>query len=445
MSDLLLALALAAIFLLFALFLTRKFSVPFSPFLVTAAILTLTGLLTQMPLSPLYVVLPDGESYLFKGLHLYETWRAGEAWEKPHWPGKGVWPLIIALLHFVAGPIRLSIIVLNALLLSLALIFLQKSTLLLFGRKPKLVFVLLIATSAPVMLNGPTLLRESIFWLGISIGVAAISFLSRNRNVPGLVLLLVSIAVILAIRPNLGIVVVYLLLFASIIAWLVQNGNLVRSRILASLLIAGLATAAFPTLFNQLALPGDPVIYEDEASVTRYEARVTAIAEALNRRATTAFIPFFDYLGQETPAFVENICDTISFGPTICRIAGDFPHTLLGPFPWELGPEPIWLVSLASTLHFWVLLTTSVLLLRRRENRTPAIAGLFIVSLLLLLALSTTMTNYGILIRFRAACEIFLFPLAAGYFSGLTVPKLLRNKNSPPRSAEKPGPVASND
>lgn len=408
MNDLLLALALATVFFFFALVLARGFQVPFLPFVTSAAILALVGLLTQMPQSPLYVVLPDGEAYLGVGLLLYETWRAGEAWGEPHWPGKGVWPLIIALLHFVAGPIRLSIIVLNALLLALALIFLQKSTLVLFGTKPKLVFVLLTVTSAPVLLNGPTLLRESIFWLGISIGIAAISFLSRNRNMPGLGLLLVSIAVILAIRPNLGIVVVYLLLFCSITVWLIQNGRLVRSRIVASLLITGLASAAFPPLFDYLA-----------TDLSNVGESTEVIAVSLqDSSSTTAFVPL-----AETP----QICGTSSLGSMICRTTTNFPHSLLGPFPWEFGPEAIWVVGLASTLHFWGLITASVLLLRNTKNRTPATVGLFIVSFVLLLVISTVMTNYGILIRFRAAVEIFLFPLAAGYFSNLTIPNSLQN------------------
>lgn len=434
-SDLLLALVLAAVFLLSAFLLTRAFRVPFSPFLVTAATFTLTGLLTQMPSSPLYLFLPDGESYLTRGLLLYETWRAGDPWDEPHWPGKGVWPLVIAILHFVAGPVRLSIIVLNAMLLSLALIFLQKSTLLLFGTKPKLVFVLLTVTSAPVLLNGPTLLRESVFWLGISIGVAAISFFSRNENISGLWLLLVSIAVTLAIRPNLGIVVVYLLLFASIIAWLIQNGSLVRSRILGSLVIAGLASAAFPTLFSQLAT---------DLSTVGETTEVIAVS-LQNPKATTAFVPFVPGEGiGENPSFVAQVCDSSAVGSIICRTTANFSHSLLGPFPWEFGPEAIWIVSLASTLHFWALVAASVLLLRNRENRTPATMGLFVLSFVLLLALSTTLTNYGILIRFRAAVEIFLFPLAAGYFSSLPIPKILRNRLPHGDATGKPGRVPGN-
>ena len=96
----------------------------------------------------------------------------------------------------------------------------------------------------------------------------------------------------------------------------------------------------------------------------------------------------------------------------LCHAVVNLPYALFGPFYWEYGSEAIWLIAGASTLHFLVLggLATYYLVISR--GRRWPLLSLLAVAAASMLMFSSILTNYGILIRFRAATEIMLIPLA---------------------------------
>jgi hypothetical protein len=116
---------------------------------------------------------------------------------------------------------------------------------------------------------------------------------------------------------------------------------------------------------------------------------------------------------EEVP--VAFLCDSASYLGILCDSLARLPALMFGPFLWEIGPEPVWIVVIASTLHFLFLFGTSVLFLFQKKQRNLATLGLFSLGLVTLLILATILTNYGIIIRFRVVAELFLLPLSLGF------------------------------
>jgi len=333
---------------------TRRWDVSPAPFLVVAAVLILVGLSTQLAASPFYLGLSDGRYYLDWGFAISEAWRDGQPWsERVIWPGKGVWPLLIAVVNYSFGPVLIALIVINALVFAFSIIFLQKATALLFGVRPKWTIIALALTSSPVLLSAPMVLREAIFWFGISAGILAITYLYRASFARGVAFLLLSALVVLGIRPNFGVVIAYLLVAAAIAIWALRKESISISRVfVGSTLFAVLCATFFPMFYALTAI--DDV-----------EERVSIVATALAKDGVTTALGGSSEVLEVPAEGVEDVpgavCDSASYVRLFCDSLARLPFLMFGPFPWEIGPEPVWIVVVASTLHFLFLLTTSIL------------------------------------------------------------------------------------
>lgn len=399
-NDISLAVAIGGGLSYLAFVVAKKSNVSFVPFMVIGPALIATGLATQLPFSPLFIGLNDGGYYQQWGYAVSDSWRAGEPWEgRGFWPGKGFWPLIIAGFHFIAGPVLISLVVFNSLLIAFSVVFLQKSTELLFGVKPRVVFIALTLTSSPILLNGPTLLREAIFWLGISVSVAALTYLYRAHWVTAISLLALSVLLILAIRPNWGVILAYLIACAALAIWVLQTKPGLKLRTVIGVGCSFVLALSFAPALSYLAY--DPSGLEEHVKTVSLGLSGADVTTAVRPSpGTPADIP---------PAFQQFLDSTL--GASIARL----PFLFLGPFWWEVGPEPIWPVVIASTLHYWFLLVTGAALLVKRKNRSVTAFVLLIMSLITLASLAPVITNYGIVIRFRVVAEILLTPLSAAY------------------------------
>lgn len=399
MNDLSLAIAVGVVLTLGALLVAKKFAVSFLPFITVGPILIAVGIAAQIPSSPIYVGLQDGYGYQQWGYAISEGWRSGVKWElQDFWPGKGIWPLLISGFSLLAGPVFISLIVFNSLLTAFSVVMLQKATSLAFGVKPRLLFILLTLSSSPILVNGPSLLREAIFWLGISTGVTALAYLHRRRYTTAVALLLTAIFLILAIRPNYGVVIGYLLVFAAVGMWISQkrSGNWKQLAIGSGLALV--LAFSFPPVFSYLSVDIENLDYRLSRIATEHMAEDVTTSMAVS------------------PAGNETASNQL-LSPTFQAVILRLPHAALGPFLWEVGPEPIWSVVIASTLHYWFLITTSLLLLLRRGNRNPFTFALFLASAITVASLAVPMTNYGILVRFRVVAEILLTPLSIAYLA----------------------------
>jgi hypothetical protein len=395
MNDIFLAIALGGGLTYLAFLATKKLDVPFLPFVVVGPVLITVGLAVQTPSSPIFVGLQDGLGYQQWGYAISESWSKGESLEiRDLWPGKGFWPLLIAGFRQIAGPVFISLIVFNSMLIAFSVVLLQKATSLGFRVKPRLVFIILTLSSSPILLNGPTLLREAIFWLGTSATVAGLAYTYRNHYFTAIAFLLGGTFLILAIRPNYGVIITYLVAFAALVIWAFQRKTSRGKRAIFGLGCALVLALSFPPVFSYLSV--------DIGTIGETAERVSR--GLVKGDVTTAVTP----VGER---FLDS-----TLGAAIVR----FPYFVFGPFWWEVGPEPIWIAVIASTLHYWFLLATSLLLLIKHSNRNLLSVTLFFVSMIISASLSGVLTNYGILIRFRAVAELFLVPLSAGYVTSLT-------------------------
>jgi hypothetical protein len=406
---------------LIAVLVAGKWKLSVLPFAALLLVLVATGLVTRLPLSPLFVGLEDAGYYLNWASEIVRAWKSGEPWTDGIWPGKGVWSLVIALLSFFPGELFISLIVLNSVVFSFSALLLQRATHLLFGAKPTWLFVLLMATNPGVLLYGPSPHRESIFWWGVSAGVVALAHLFRDHKLPGLLWLLASTFVILAIRPNLGVVISYLLVASSVAIWGTRKGARSLKRMVPGLVLTLALVASFPASFQFLA------------GVEDVEERVAVVANGValdGGGATTAFpessLPQISS-GAEScgdSADPDNgardfFCDLGAYVSVLCDAVSRLPRLLVGPFVSEIGPEPVWLFASISAAHFLFLLATSVLYLLRREGRNWRSFSLISLGLSSLVVFATVMTNYGIVVRFRVVTEIFLLPTAAALLVGV--------------------------
>ena len=399
----------------YALYLLVRFwKVSFLPLAVILPSLIGVGLSLYVPLSPLYVP-SDGEYYQYWGYSLAEAWLSGEPMDSPEqiWPGKGLWPLIIGTFSALVGPVTITLIVFNALTVVLSGIVLQKTTLIWGGRSPRWSMVIVFLTSSPFLLWGPSLLREAIFWLGISLGVLALAYATVHRTLPAFLAVGISATVLLGIRPDAGIVLVYG--FVAMLLFLFGIVGHDRSRLRA-------AITSLVLLFLVLSFP-NALEFARGAEVTGGTI-LTSTRSLAAENVTTSFggpsepsEPSEPFQPSEPSQPSERWCESefalMSAGPAVlCSAAVHMPYALFGPFHWEYGPEAIWLISGASTLHFLVLggLSTYYLLISK-GRRWPLLALLGVASASLVM-FSSTLTNYGILIRFRAATEVMLIPLA---------------------------------
>jgi hypothetical protein len=385
--------------------------------------LIVAGLVLYLPLSPLYIR-SDGEYYQRWGFALAESWLTGESMDgwPPIWPGKGVWPLIIGGLSAIAGPVTISLIVVNALLLVLSAVLLQKATLLLGGRSPRWTMVVAFLSSSPFLLWGPSLLREALFWVGIALGVLALSYASSNQHIPAFSAAGASALVLLGIRPDAGVVLTYG--FMAMLIFVVGIVGRKRSwpRVTASSVALLLLAISFPFAFD--------LVREGVTGET-----IVIVSEDLSQGMTTAFQAPTD---STDPTWCESEAARASLATSVlCGAATNLPHALFGPFLWEYGPDAIWFIAGASTLHFLVLVgLAGYHIVVSKGRRWPSVA-ILAVAVASMLMFSSILTNYGILIRFRAATEIMLIPLAIlGALSLMSKIKSSRMKRSVSDSSE---------
>ena len=400
--DTLMAIAITVLGLLGLYLLVKFWRVSILPMAVLAPTLIVAGLVLYLPLSPFYIR-SDGEYYQRWGFSLADSWLTGaslDGWS-PLWPGKGVWPLVIGALSAIAGPVTISLIVFNALLVVLCAVILQNATLLLGGRSSRWTMVIVFLSSTPFLLWGPSLLREALFWTGIALGVLALSYAALNQHIPALSAVGLSALVLLGIRPDAGLVLTYG--FMAMLVFVVGIVGRERSwlRVFASSLALLFLVISFPFAFE--------VVREGVTGET-----IVDVSEDLSNGVTTAFVDATpdSYYPTDT-RWCESESARASLATSVlCSALTNLPHALFGPFHWEYGPEAIWFIAGASTLHFLVLVgLAGYHIVVSKVRRWPSFA-ILAVAVASLLMFSSVLTNYGILIRFRAATEIMLVPLA---------------------------------
>lgn len=382
--------------------LARAWKVSAVPSLAASVLLAVVGGIFFVPGSPFF--LPSDALY-------YQGWAAdlSSGWSGREtsrtdtiWPGKGVWPAIIAVFYFFFGPVTLPLICLNASIVGLSITIIQRTVLLLSGRDYPQWVAILGLSSPPVVLFGAAPLRESIWWLGASLGSLAIASLERRKFVLSAGALVFSAFLMVAIRPDAGVVVAYS--FAVALAarlWLLPSTRRSFSpKTLSAVSLMLLALTIFPAI--DAVRPG-----------TSAESVVVA-AEALGRPdVNSSFQAPPQHVQGTENSQIQRACEQNVASQVVCNALKHLPNALFGPFHWEYQPTLIWVLSGASTLHFLAISLLALLYFRRGARFRLAGLGIVFVSSVALIMFASVLTNYGILIRFRATVELLLLPLAA--------------------------------
>ena len=385
--------------------LAKVWKVSFLPLAVLLPLFVCAGLILYVPLSPLYVR-SDGEFYQDWGYSLAASWVTGEPadYSRALWPGKGFWPLIIGAFTAVAGPVTISLVVFNALILALTVIVLQKATFVLGGGAPRWTMVTVFLSSVPFFLWGPSLLREALFWLGVALGVLALIYASVHRYRSALPAASLSSLLVLGVRPDAGIVLIYGFVAMAIFLRGIEGLKQSQLRAVAAFVALVSLALSFPTAFefaSEKKVSGENILKSNE-TLASYNV-------------TTAFGGFTE--SSESSESSESLCNSefvlMSVGTAaLCAAAVNSPYALFGPFHWEYGPEVIWWLAGASTLHFLFLVGLAIFHLVTSKGRRWPLIALLAVAAASMLMFSSVLTNYGILIRFRAVTEIVLIPLS---------------------------------
>jgi hypothetical protein len=333
-------------------------------------------------------------------------WEGNGVIDKPLWPGRGIVPLLVGILEFTLGAHTFSMIAIGSVATTFSYLLLKISAQVAFGaqRLSWLPMVLFI-TGLPIVLYGGGILRESYFWLGCTLTVLAVALYSKGRILKALGAFLVGGTVLLAIRSDLSLAIIYTVLGVVALSGLVSGmrqkniKTALQSAItLVILLLSG------PSLLDTVRPDWTPEQIEGSAmDLSRAE-----VATAIERpEVGTPIDP--STLSAERAAW----CQSGLLAKLGCEISNNLPAVLVGPFPGELFTSPLSVVLSLGTGHF--LLVSSLALLAFRW--VPPGSHLFFTVLTLtgfatLLIIAALLTNYGIIMRFRAMSEIFLFPLA---------------------------------
>lgn len=390
---------LAGLFLLLAgvwffICLSRNMGLAGWPVAAFGLVLTPIGSFIYLPSSQVSIT-HDGIGYLEWGSAIAERWLGGtiQTYSDPIWPGKGVWPTVIAVANLALGPVEFVPLIISVLALLAAFVAVQKSASMISpdGRLPAL--VLLVLTSPSIVLFGPSLLRESFFWLGVSLIALSLSQLAFSSVRNSLISLGVGTLICLAFRPDVGIALVYLSIVLLIVIAISKRKLLLWEKLSLILTSSVPLALSFPFAFSQL---------QPTASVSKIGAINQGLAE---EGVDSAFA---------RPLMIsETWCDSNLYLKLICEAALNSPRSYFGPFLWESDFSLILVVASLSTAHLWALFVFSFIGIRTTRG-----ASRFVIFCLLVLAFASTviwastLTNFGILIRFRGTTEIILLPAA---------------------------------
>jgi hypothetical protein len=315
------------------------------------------------------------------------------------WPGKGLWPLILAVLDAGFGGMVLISITTNALLLGLTIQISQKTASVILGRKVSSLSALAVFCSPSLVLFGASPLRETIFWLGAALMLLGfVTFFYARRRLLGAVEVFIGSAVLLAIRPDASYPVVLYFFVGGTILWLAWRPDPPRLVQIASasIFVSGLVLSA-PASFSFLS-----------KSTPLESAEINVIDIKRNDLSSESVTTRFENLATLPTPVTDGICEIETTIYAICRGIETLPSFFLGPFPWEINVSPISVFLSLSSLHFLAILA---LFIRETAGRRHDRAfKIFVLGAVLLSALlfSTVSANYGIITRFKVLTMFIL-------------------------------------
>lgn len=371
----------------------KLLSITVTPVILVLAIVIASGLAFHHPDSVFFLP-SDGLFYSAWGVQIAGEWEQGQTGLEGVWPGRGAIALLIALFHSFLGAHEVAMISIGAVTTASSFLLLRMAAEILFpGRIGAFSPPLLFLAGGAVPFFGGGILRESYFWLGISLITLSITLIFRHQW-PAFLATFVSGALIVTLfRPDFGVLLSASSLSIALV--LIAQMNFRRRQFVVGniLLGASLGSLGSAPFLLDLVRPG----------ITP-SGLVTISGGLSNSEVATAFV--------SNATHQPVICDTYAFVKALCMAGANLPYALLGPFPQDLELTITSVVLTASTWAFGLmaLLVFGSFLLLERSARPVALAFVALSAISILVSAST-LTNYGILWRFKPSALMFTYPL----------------------------------
>ena len=330
------------------------------------------------------------------------------------WPGKGVWSVIIALTHLLVSEavfLPLAIAVLATVATALVL---QRATVKIIGHPSKM-FLWVALLLQPAFLGwGLTLNREAFFWLGTSFLILGFACFFRQQYAQATIWGFIGSLVTVGIRWEMGIPLSYLFFCAALYSFLVRNRPIrgtVGTTELANIFFLWSGVTLLSTFGMLVARNPALLLSNTELDPVRLDSVGVATGlEAISTRGAE----LRDYLSREevTTAF------QVSDDPILAVLTGSL-RTMFGPFPPEIELSTTWVPLSIGTLNFVVTLALAAFFVMSRNQQSTELQGLVIASICVVIIVGFSITNYGMISRFRFVAQLLLLPVAAGGFAAL--------------------------
>lgn len=372
----------------------------FVPFTFLFAI----GITLHHPLSP-YLLPTDGLYYLAWAQEISSgSLLNGDA---SHYPGiedrKIVWPLILSTVSSEDGMATIGILI-NSAVCVFSIHLMATIVERIMGVDSKLLTTAIFLTNPVFVTYGPSLMRESLFWLGIVVlsrGCVAILFHPERMQ---WLLVFLGSSIATSVRLELGLLI-SLGLISAVVLGLFTYPSRVRAQGQTVLSATALGLIAF------FISVGVSIPTEDQLGTIQ---RANAIAETQSldtepEPETNAFIRTFQNL------------PLIAFGPWFSGL--------------ELSVTSVW-VSFAY-LHWIGVVGLSALSFGKQKRFRRGVI-LVVPIAVALVAIASHFLNFGAAARFLFAAELILFPFAAALLLEFAMvrPRAKRSNGAPPEKQE---------
>lgn len=274
---------------------------------------------------------------------------------------------------------------------------------------------LITAVLPSFALWAPQVLRESLTVMCVSLIVLLVFVAVMRKHLYLLVLAVLPLALLTWIRSTLGLSVAFAVAVAAIYFYLGRSprGEQVRRAFLVVAFVSLPLSLSF--IMNALGLTAE---------------RIVGSTAELAETASSGFP------GLGWHATLPQI-----FSITV-------PRVFIGPFPWELRPSGVMLLAGLEWLCWVYVLVMASRTIRMAHNDGPLTGAAWVmpffilVTGLILIGLSMTVANYGILARFRPIAVVALVPVAG--LGALWDPEVMRKmrKSRERRPRRAPVPAA---
>lgn len=357
---------------------------------------------------------------------------SGEVYEygRSIWPGKGVWPFAIALTHLIVKDAFLAPLTLSVIASISAVLVIHEATRLLFSNSYPVLLTGLIVLQPAFLGWGPSLNREVFFWLGSAFILLGFAHFARDRHFTAALWAFAGAILVIGIRYEVGIPLVYLMVCAAIVFFLFGDGASgqtfsVHSRVAVASL--SWIFASFGTAVGFAFARNPALVLSAGESESPSELFYNLIADLLKSAENTTIV-LRDAVSGEAVTTAFQSPDNLIMGTLLGLV-----RSVFGPFPHEMDSTLVWGILAIATLNFLAVLGLALVFLFKGGKRALSLSGLTFAALGIMFIIAVSITNYGMIARFRFTAQILLLPFAIGGFHLLRIEfnqRRLRSKKS---------------